>query len=94
MSLSLLEQVVAAKRLTPQNKVGKEKRAEKLHEIVEFLLDKNATTKQIAEHLGVIPQTAYGYLKDLQQQRRVVSWHVGPTPWHTASDKERARLKH
>lgn len=94
MSLSLLEQVVAAKRLTPQNKASKEKRAEKLHEIVEFLLDKNATTKQIAEHLGVIPQTAQGYLKDLQQQRRIVSWHVDSTPWHTASDKERARLKH
>lgn len=91
---TLLEQVVMAQRPTPQNEAIKEKRKELFRQIVDFLLDKNATTNRVAERFGVTPKTARVYLKDLEREERVVSWLVGSVFWHTATDKERARLKH
>ena len=91
---TLLEQVVAAERMRPQHEAIKEKRNEMLRRIVEFLLDKNATTHHVAEHLEIVSQTARVYLKDLEREGRIVSWLVGSVFWHTATDKERARLKH
>lgn len=91
---TLLEQVVAAQRMSPQNETLKEKRKETLRRIVEFLLDKNANAHHVAEHLGIVHRTARIYLKDLEREGRIVSWLIGPTFWHTVTDKERARLKH
>lgn len=91
---TLFEQVVAAQRLSPLHEAVKEKRNEKLRRIVDFLLDKNANAHHVAEHLGILHRTARIYLKDLEREGRIVSWLVGSTFWHTATDKERARLKH
>ena len=91
---TLIEQVVAAQRPTPQHRAINEKREEVYRQIVDFLLDKNANTKHIAEQFGIIPKTARIYLNEMEKQGRVVSWLVGSVFWHTASDKERARLKH
>lgn len=91
---TLLEQVVAAQRMSPQHEAIKEKRKELFRQIVDFLLDKNATANHVAEQFGVIPKTARIYLKDLEREGRIVSWLVGSVFWHTATDKERARLKH
>ena len=91
---TLLEQVVAAQRLSTQREANKEKRKELFRQIVEFLLDKNANAHHVAEHLGIVHRTARIYLKDLEREGRIVSWLIGPTFWHTASDKERTRLKH
>lgn len=94
MTPTLLEQVVAAQRLSPRREAIKEKHNETLRCIVDFLLDKNATAHHVAEHLGIVYRTARIYLKDLEREGRIVSWLVGPTFWHTVTDKERARLKH
>lgn len=91
---TLLEQVIAAQRLSPRNEAIKEKRKELFRQIVDFLLDKNATTNHVAERFGITPRTARIYLKDLEREERVISWLVGSVFWHTASDKERARLKY
>ena len=91
---TLFEQVVMAQRPTPQHEAIKEKRKELFRQIVDFLLDKNATANHVAERFGVIPKTARIYLKDLEREERVISWLVGSVFWHTASHKERARLKH
>ena len=91
---TLLEQVFAAQRMRPQHEAIKEKRNEMLRGIVESLLDKNATAHHVAEHLEIVSQTARVYLKDLEREERIVSWLVGSVFWHTATDKERARLKH
>lgn len=91
---TLLEQVIAAQRLSPRNEAIKEKRKELLRQIVDFLLDKNATANHVAERFGVTPKTARIYLKDLEREGRIVSWLVGSIFWHTVTDKERARLKH
>ena len=91
---TLLEQVVAARRMRPHHEAIKEKRNEKFRRIVEFLLDKNATAHHVGEHLGIAPRTARIHLKDLEREGRIVSWLVGSVFWHTATDKERARLKH
>lgn len=90
---TLLEQVIAAQRLSPRNEAIKEKRKELFRQIVDFLLDKNATANHVAERFGITPKTARIYLKDLEREGRVISWLVGSVFWHTASDKERARLK-
>lgn len=94
MISTLLEQVIAAQRLSPRNEAIKEKRKELFRQIVDFLLDKNATADHVAERFGVTPKTARIYLKDLEREERVISWLVGSVFWHTASDKERARLKY
>lgn len=91
---TLLEQVVMAQRPTPQNEAIKEKRKELFRQIVDFLLDKNATANHVAERFGVTPKTARIYLNEMEKQGRVVSWLVGSVFWHTVTDKERARLKH
>ena len=91
---TLLEQVVAAHRMSPQHEAIQEKRKELFRQIVDFLLDKNATANHVAERFGVTPKTARIYLKDLEREERVISWLVGSIFWHTASHKERARLKH
>lgn len=91
---TLLEQVVAAHRMSPQHEAIKEKRKELFRQIVDFLLDKNAAANHVAERFGVTPKTARIYLKDLEREERVISWLVGSIFWHTASHKERARLKH
>lgn len=91
---TLLEQVVAAQRPSPQHEAIKEKRNEMLRRIVDFLLDKNANANHVAEHLGIVHRTARVYLKDLEREGRIISWLVGSTFWHTVTDKERARLKH
>lgn len=94
---TLLEQVVAAQRMSPQHEAIKEKCKELFRQIVDFLLDKNATANHVAERFGVTPKTARIYLKDLEREEReerVISWLVGSVFWHTASHKERARLKH
>ena len=91
---TLLEQVVAAHRMSPQHEAIKEKRKELFRQIVDFLLDKNATANHVAERFGVTPKTARIYLKDLEREERVISRLVGSIFWHTASHKERARLKH
>ena len=91
---TLLEQVVAAQRPSPQHEAIKEKRNEMLRRVVDFLLDKNANASHVAEHLGIARPTARVYLKDLEREGRIVSWLVGSTFWHTTTDKERARLKH
>lgn len=91
---TLLEQVVAARQPNKQNETIKGKRDEMLRRIVEFLLDKNANAHHVAEHLGIVHRTARIYLKDLEREGRIVSWLVGSVFWHTATDKERARLKH
>ena len=91
---TLLEQVVAAQRMSPHNEAIKEKRKELFRQIVDFLLDKNATANHVAERFGVTPKTARIYLKDLEREERIISWLVGSVFWHTASHKERARLKH
>lgn len=94
MISTLLEQVIAAQRLSPRNEAIKEKRKELFRQIVDFLLDKNAAADHVAERFGVTPKTARIYLKDLEREERVISWLVGSVFWHTASDKERARLKY
>jgi len=91
---TLLEQVVAAKRPSPQREASKERRRELFRQIVDFLLDKNATTNHVAERFGFTPKTARVHLKDLEREERVISWLVGSVFWHTTTDKERARLKH
>ena len=91
---TLIEQVVAAQRPTPQHRAINDKREEVYRQIVDFLLDKNANTKHVAEHFGIVPKTARIYLKDLEREERVISWLVGSVFWHTVTDKERARLKH
>lgn len=91
---TLLEQVVAARQPNKQNETIKGKRDEMLRRIVEFLLDKNANAHHVAERFGVTPKTARIYLKDLEREERVISWLVGSVFWHTATDKERARLEH
>ena len=90
---TLLEQVVAAQRMRQHHEAINEKRKELFRQIVDFLLDKNATANHVAERFGVIPKTARIYLKDLEREGRIVSWLVGSVFWHTATDKERARLK-